>query len=258
MTNIKKTNVKSASRVLDVIEYIVNCSKPPTFGMIREALDIPKSSLSYLLQDLITKDYINSDTDLKVYYPGLKLVQLGAASINNTDISREISLATKKLSEALKVTAHAAILDGRFVVYIAKAQGTADLSLVSNIGFRIPAHATAVGKVLMAVLTPGELEMRLQHMELERYTENTVTCFEKLREELLTVSQNGYAIDHQEIIPGGICVAAPIYDKTNKVIAAISATMPVTRMTDGFLAEVVQAVCSMAHYVSMRLGHLAR
>ncbi|MBP2627488.1 MAG: allR [Firmicutes bacterium] len=256
MTNTKKTNVKSASRVLDVIEYIVNCSKPPTFRMIREALDIPKSSMSYLLQDLITRDYINSDADLKVYYPGLKLIQLGAASINNTDISREISFATKKLSEDLKVTAHAAILDDRFVVYIAKAQSSTDLSLVTNIGFRIPAHATAVGKVLLAALAPSELEMRLKNVELERYTENTVTSFEKLQEDLLTIDKNGYAIDNQEVIPGGICIAAPIYDKTNRVIAAISATMPLTRSTDEFLAEVIKIVCSMANYVSIRLGKI--
>ena len=56
-------------RVLDVLEFIVNCAKPPTFGVIREALDSPKSSLSYLLQDLIARDYINNDPERKVYYP---------------------------------------------------------------------------------------------------------------------------------------------------------------------------------------------
>lgn len=254
MTTTKKTNVKSASRVLDVIEYIITCNKPPTFRMIREALDIPKSSLSYLLQDLIARDYINCDTDLKVYYSGLKLVQMGAASINNTDISREISLATKKLSEDLNVTTHAAILDNRSVVYIAKSQSTTDLSLVTNIGFRIPAHATALGKVLLADLTPHELEMRFKNIQLERFTEQTITSFEKLQENLVTVQKNGYAIDNQEVIPGGICIAAPIYDKTSRVIAAISATIPLVRITDEFMAEAIEKIRSMANNVSMRLG----
>lgn len=256
MTEKKNINVKSASRVLDVLEYIVNSPKAPTFRMIRDALDIPKSSLSYLLQDLITRNYINSDLESKVYYPGLKLLQLGAASINNTDISREIALATKKLSDDLKATAHAAILDGRFVVYIAKAQSTTDLSLVTNIGYRIPAHATAVGKVLLSGLTPEDLETRFKDRTLERYTENTIVSFSTLKENLLTITKNGYAIDNQEVIPGGICVASPIYDKGSRIIASISATFPLTRLNDVFRDEAIQAVCAMARYVSIRLGNV--
>lgn len=254
MTITKKMNVKSASRALDVIEYIVSCTKPPTFRMIRDTLDIPKSSLSYLLQDLITRDYINSDADLKVYYPGIKLIQLGAACINNTDISREISSATKKLSEEIKATSHAAILDDRFVVYIAKAQSTTDFSLVTNIGFRIPAHATALGKVLLAELAQDDIKQRLNNVSLERFTEFTITSLEKLQENLVLVVKNGYAIDNQEVIPGGICVAAPIRDKTNRVIAAISVTMPMARVTDEFMSEIIAKVCSAAKNVSIHLG----
>jgi len=255
MINKKKPNVKSASRVLDVIEYIVGCPKPPTFGVIQENLGIPKSSLSYLLQDLLMRDYINIDEERKVYYAGLKLIQIGAISMNNTNISREIALATKKLSKELEVTSHAAILDGRFVVYIAKSQSTTDFSLVTNIGFRIPAHATAVGKVLLAALLPGDLLMRLQNVELERYTEHTIISLKKLQEDLVTIAKNGYAIDNQEIIPGGICIAAPICDKTNKVFAALSATLPVNGIDDEALGKIIARVCFMANCVSMRLGN---
>lgn len=255
MTTIrKKPNIKSAIRTLDVIEYIVHCPKAPTFRGIREALDIPKSSLSYLLQDLINRDYIYTDPDMKVYYPGIKLIQLGAACINNTDISREIALGVKRLSNEVSATSHAAILDGRHAVYIAKCQNSADLSAVTNIGFRIPAHTTGVGKVLLASLSPEEWEMRLQNVELERYTENTIISYDALVTELNEVARKGYAIDNQEILPGGVCIAAPIQDKMGRVIAAISATVPVALKTDDAWEELIRKVKAEAAHISMRLG----
>ncbi len=252
----KPAVVKSAPRTLDVIEFIVNNSKPPTFTAIQEVLAIPKSSLSYLLQDLTNRDYIHFDPDVRVYYPGLKLIQVGASCINNTNMSREIWLGIKKLSDDLEETAHAAILDGRFVVYIGKCQGTKDLSVVTTIGFKIPAHATALGKMLLSFLGKEEVESRLGNMELERYTENTIVSSQQLIAELEQIARQGYAIDNQEIIPGGICVAAPIGDKSRKVVAALSVTVPAIRVSEEFLREIISKVQAAAANVSMRLGKI--
>lgn len=250
----KKTLVKSASRVLDIIEYIVNSAKPPTFKSIQESLDIPKSSLSYLLQDLITREYIHCDNDTKVYYPGLKLIQVGAACINNTDITKEIGLVTKQLSDELGETTHAGILEGRFVVYIAKCHGEKELSAVRTIGFRIPAHATGVGKVLLAALPEHEVKKRLAGVELERYTQNTIVSEPLLLKELNKVAAQGFAIDDQEIIPGGICVAAPIHDKEHRTIAALSVTIPVIRIAEETMDTVIAKVQAAAKTASGRLG----
>jgi DNA-binding IclR family transcriptional regulator len=255
MSNKKPAIVKSASRALDIIEYVVKNPKPPTFSAILEYMDIPKSSLSYLLQDLLNREYLQIDNETRVYYPGLKLIQVSAACINNTNVSREIWQGIKILSDALGgETAHAAILEGRYAVYIAKCQGAKDLSVVSNIGFRIPAHATGVGKVLLSSLSEEELAARLANVELERYTERTIVTLPEIAEELKLVVKQGYAIDNQEIIPGGVCVAAPIYDKTYKMIAAISATVPAIRLTDELLQELIRKVKESGANISMRLG----
>lgn len=258
MHTSRQTPIKSASRVLDVIEYIINASKPPTFTVLRQTLQIPKSSLSYLLQDLIDRNYLYFDSEMKVYFPGIKLIQIGAACINNADLSREIRLETKKLSEQLDATTHAAILDGRFVVYIAKCPGPKDLSAVTSIGFKIPAHATAVGKILLSQLSEAELTSRLAQIELERYTEYTLTVWDELLADLRLSAQRGYAMDHQEIIPGGLCIAAPIYDKTKHAIAALSVTIPALRVDEPFLNRIIDAVCQGAEHVSIRLGYFKK
>ncbi|HWQ60971.1 MAG TPA: IclR family transcriptional regulator, partial [Negativicutes bacterium] len=191
------------------------------------------------------------------YYPGLKLIQIGAICINNTNISREISLGIKKLSDEFGETTHAAILDGRHIVYIAKYHGSRDVSVVATIGYRIPAHATAIGKVLLATLPVAELKSRLGGVQLERYTDNTITEFAALTAEIAKVAGQGYAVDDQEIIPGGICVAAPIIDKANKTVAAMSVTMAASRAYEGeMLPTVVAKVRAMAEHISMRLGKM--
>ncbi len=247
--------VKSASRTLDIIEFIVKSAKPPNFTVIRNHMDIPKSSLSLLLHELVNCDYLDFDPEARVYYPGLKLIQISASCINNTNISREISLGIKRLSDDFGETTHAGILDGRHIVYIAKHHGSRDVSVVATIGYRIPAHATAIGKVLLATLPAAELNARVGSVQLERYTDNTITDFAALTAELVRVAAQGYAVDDQEIIPGGICVAAPIVDKTNKTVAALSVTMAAGRAYDGnTLPAVIDKVRTAAGLVSMRLG----
>jgi DNA-binding IclR family transcriptional regulator len=210
-----------------------------------------------LLHELVKSDYIYYDPEIRVYYPGLKLIQIGAICLNNTNVSREISIGIKRLSDDLGETTHAGILDGRHIVYIAKHPGSRDLSIVATIGYRLPAHATAIGKVLLSQIPEADLAARLRAAPLERFTDNTITDIGLLLDELRQVAKRGYAIDNQEIIPGGICVAAPIVDKANKIVAAVSVTLAASRVQNGdFMAVIIDKVGKIAEHVSMRLGKI--
>lgn len=255
MASSQTPPVKSASRTMGIIELIAKSAKPQNFTAILHHMDIPKSSLSLLLHELVKSNYLDYDADMRVYFPGLKLIQIGAICINNTDISREILLGIKKLSEEFGETTHAGILDGRQIVYIAKHHASRDVSVVTSVGYRIPAHATAIGKVLLATLSPAELKSRFNGVQMERYTDSTITEFKTLLAELVKVSEQGFALDNQEIIPGGICVAAPIIDKANKTVAAMSVTMAATRAWEGgMMTTIIEKVRAAAGTVSLRLG----
>lgn len=246
--------VKSVARALEIINYVVKSPKSPSFTMIQQVLDIPKSSLSYLMQELVQQEYLQFDGDMKVYYPGLQLIRIGASCINNSNLSDELWRGAKQLSEELGETVHAVILEDRFVIFVAKCKGSTEVSAISNIGFRLAAHATAGGKMLLSSLTEDELNKRFQGVELEKYTEFTNTNFEDLKMELRETGKNGYATDDQANIPGGFCVAAPIYDKTGKMIAAISVSVLVTKITDEYLQLLTSKVQAAAKNVSIRLG----
>lgn len=246
--------VKSVARALEIINYVVKSSKSPSFTMIQQALDIPKSSLSYLMQELVQQEYLQFDSDMKVYYPGLQLIRIGASCINNSNLSDELWRGVKQLSEELGETAHAVILEDRFVIFVAKCKGATEVSAISNIGFKLAAHATAGGKMLLSSLTEQELNRRFKGVELEKYTEFTNTNYEDLKTELREIGKNGYATDDQANVPGGFCVAAPIYDKTGKIIAAISVSVLVTKITDEYLQFLTRKVQAAAKNVSIRLG----
>jgi DNA-binding IclR family transcriptional regulator len=113
-----------------------------------------------------------------------------------------------------------------------------------------------MGKLLLSMLAPDEVKARLGMVDLERFTEKTITDYACLVNELDTIRHQGYAIDNQEIIPGGICVAAPIIDKTNRTVAAISVTMAAMRWTEETIPNIIGKVCSAANYVSARLGKI--
>lgn len=112
------TIVRSAARALDVLEIVVQAEKAPTFTMIQKASGIPKSSLSYLMQELVQKRYVQYDPEVKVYYPGLALLALSAECMSTTNFSVELTRGIKSLQEETGETTHAVIREGRFAIFI--------------------------------------------------------------------------------------------------------------------------------------------
>jgi DNA-binding IclR family transcriptional regulator len=153
-------------------------------------------------------------------------------------------------------TIHLAVLDGLQVLLVEKLQGTpaVQLLLFSRVGARFPAHASAVGKVLLAAQTLYTLAHLLEGHELEAFTPNTNTCHDRLEQELAQVRDRGYAFDHEEVVQGVCCVAAPLCDADGHVLAAMSLSLPAYRFfpqEDQYIKIIVRA----AQDVSEQLGY---
>lgn len=250
------TIVRSAARALDVLEIVVQADKAPTFTMIQKASGIPKSSLSYLMQELVQKRYVQYDPDLKVYYPGLALLALSAECMSTTNFSVELTRGIKSLQEETGETTHAVIRDGRFAIFIGKQAAAKAVSSVLNIGFRMGAHATGCGLVMLAALPDAELHQLLDDVELEQYTPYTITDKNRLYREIRRVRRYGYAFDNQGNILGGCCIAAPVYDRNKEVVAAISISFLASKASISYLRYLRRAVKNKAKEISMRLGCL--
>ena len=177
--------------------------------------------------------------------------------INSLELQTEARPFLNALRAELGLVVNLGILDRHEVVYIEKIDISRNLRLYAQIGMRVPAHCSSLGKVLLSSLPGDDLDYLLQSIRLEVYTKNTIDSPDALKAHLRQVRQQGWGMDNEEYIVGQRCVAAPIYDYRGEVIAAISASGPTTLLTDERLREVVPRVKDTAAQISRRLCYQA-
>ncbi|UQA97384.1 IclR family transcriptional regulator domain-containing protein [Streptomyces halobius] len=139
---------------------------------------------------------------------------------------------------------------------MAKVDSTHAVRMVSVTGRRLPAHCTAVGKMLLASLPDEELEARLEECEeLVALTPNSITDPDTLREELADITTAGIAVEHREANPDVSCVAAPVKDGSGAVVAALSVSVPMVRWSQDRERELAELAEKGAGDLSAGLGH---
>jgi len=160
---------------------------------------------------------------------------------------------TEALAQEVGETINIAVLSGTDALYVDQVAGTSALQMRNWVGQRIPLHATSNGKALLAFLPPEEIAERLP-TPLTKFTDNTITSVARIREQLAEVAQRGYATAAEELEQGLVAVAAPIRDQRGAVIASVSASGPVFRLTPERIPEVGETVRRAADEISRRLG----
>jgi DNA-binding IclR family transcriptional regulator len=126
---------------------------------------------------------------------------------------------------AVGETFQLSVLDRDEIIYLAKQEGQSLVRLESSPGMRFPAHATAMGKMMLALLPEGELERRYPGKMLPAVTSRTLTDWSEFTAALAAIRKTGYALDQEEIIQGISCAAAPVLDAAGRAVAAVSTSM---------------------------------
>jgi DNA-binding IclR family transcriptional regulator len=249
--------VKSAQRSLDILELITSRETGLTFNEIGEELSVPRSSLHGLLVTLAGSGWIQFDSSARTYWLGIRTLEAGNAYMRRLSLPEEARPHMHGIREALDETVQLSVLDGRYNVYIAKVDGRQALALASAVGRRLPAHATGVGKVLLAGLPPGAVESLLCSVELECFTDKTLTDHAALQARLETIRTQGYASDDEEFTIGVRCVAVPIRDQTGDVVAAMSVSAPSIRFDEQRSNLALRLLLSAASNLSTAMGFQA-
>lgn len=212
-----------------ILELLTGAEKPMTASEIGLALGYPRSSLHGLLQTLTKRHWLELVDSERAYALGIRTWEAGHTYLRAINLADRALPFMQRLCDRLDETIQLAVLDGRFNVYVGKVTGTQRLVLASEIGRRLQAHATGLGKALLAGLSDGELARLFEGVKLERFTEHTVRDFAALRREVEAIRRRGYATDDEEYTIGVRCVAAPIRDSSGAVVAAMSVSVPTIR-----------------------------
>ncbi len=246
---------QSARRTLSILDYLCNHAGSQGLSLteLASGLQMNKSTLLRLLATLQDFDLVERDAKDECYRLGLKTLQLAEACLSSMYLRRIASPFLVELMEATGETAHLVIYDNGEVVYIDKVDSPNVIRVVSRVGMHMPAHSTAVGKALLAHLPLSALHEVLAR-GLHQRTAHTLTDPRIFQQRLEEIRTRGYAFDDEENEPEVRCVAAPLFDHSSKVAAAISISGPTHRVTLERLEHLGLTVKGIAERISERLG----
>lgn len=199
---------------------------------VAQALKYSKSSISALMAAL-AKQGLLRQTGERRYRLGWRVMALSQILLETTEFRAEARRAMEHLVSVTGETVHLAALEANQVVYVDKLQGTRAINVnLTYVGFRFPAHCSAVGKAILAHLPWERAHEILEEQGMKKFTPNTIATPEELRGELQRVREQGYAYDLEEAELELRCVGAPIRDHTGEVVASMSLAVPAYRFED--------------------------
>lgn len=248
-----KYYVPAAAKTLQILEALAVLEKPLTLQELTEHTGLPKSSIHSILATLETLRYVERDA-ANTFRLGPKAVQIGAAAKRTTNLSQLFHQTARKMVEECGETIQLTILDQTEVIYVAREDGTQPVQLASNIGGRLPAYATASGRVLLAALPDRSIDVLFAGRPFPTLTARTISSLNQLKPELQLVRERGYAHDDQETSEGLECFAAPIYDGTGQVVAGISISFLSARATPEHVQHIIGLVRRGAQSISEQMG----
>jgi DNA-binding IclR family transcriptional regulator len=248
--------VKSAARTVELLEYLAaRQDRPARIREISEALEMPRSSAHALLRTLMAQGWVRADDSGTLYGIGIRALLVGTSYLDSDPYLPMITPFLDELRHGLDETFHVGRLDDSDVVYLATRESRGYQRTASRVGRRLPAYATALGKALLADRVGAERDRHVPDV-LRALTPNTVTVRAGLDATLETVLVRGYATDDEENTPGLRCFAVALrYIRPAQ--DAISASVPISRLTPEREREIVEALCAVGDKVTRVLRPVA-
>ncbi|SDT45740.1 IclR family transcriptional regulator [Microlunatus soli] len=239
----------SVARTLDILEVVAGRGGA-TAKEISEATGLPLPTVYRLVRELLDGEYLVHIRDSQRFELGYKLHALGVSLHEQVGVSRSVRTEITALQQQLGVAAYLAVHRGSqiVVVFTADAPDCPRLPPL-EFGYHEAAHATALGKILLANM---EREERLLHLDPEpmpRFGPGTITGHQELFAQLEQVAGRGIAWEFGEFSPGATCAAAAVRGRTGALVGSVAVSAPDARFAHG-RPEIEQALRATASRVS--------
>lgn len=221
-----------ALKAFSLLEIVAAMDHPPTLAELTEAARLPKPTLHRWLTMLEGADLLRRMPDGRRYELAARATALAFAILSNNSGSTQRHQILERVVRSLGESCNLTVLEGSEVMYLDRVEAAAPLRVAFQKGSRVPAHASASGKLFLAMMPQAKRDRLIGTLTLERHTANTLTDAEALRDELGRIRREGHAFDDEEFLSGLFCVAVPIFDRTGRdCIAALALQAPVVRVS---------------------------
>ena len=244
---------KSLIKALRVIEVLANADGPRGVSEIARELGLQKSNVHRILTTLCDESYVIRFDEGPAYQLNYKLFELGARMASRLRLSEVARPFLRRIVRRTGESAHIMIYHDGEVIYLDKIENNAPIRAAAEIGLRAPAYCVASGKVLLAYRPAFELDAVLNRVR--RHTPHTITDRARLRAEIATVRERGYAINLEGWRPGVSGAAAPVLVGVNHAIAALAILGPVSRLDEAKLHAAGPVLVAAARALSADLGY---
>ncbi len=218
------------ARGLEVIQAFTPQRPLLSISQISQKTGIPRAAVRRCLYTLSKLGFVYAE-DGKNFQLRPRILALGHAWLASTPLARSAQPVLRHLSEMLNESCSIATLDGDDILYIARASSSRIMTIDLDIGSRLPAWATSMGRVLLSHQPEEKLNDMLGRVTMIRYTPQTVDSVAKLRAELKRVHQQGYALNDQELEMGLRSLAVPLFNAQGQVQAALNVGVHAGQMT---------------------------
>lgn len=247
-------SIQSVKRAIDILNAIAD--KRGTLGLpeLSKTLNLPKTTIHTLVKTLREKGFLQQDPGTKKYGLGFALFELGAIQMAELEIQRVASPILDQLANNLESECRLGIWHQKSVIVTQYAHPLGRNRPPRQIGPRIPAYCTALGKAILAHLPDEELNDYFNSVELISYTAATITVTEELRKELLTIRKQGYAISKGELVPYRSSLGAPIFGPEERIEGAISLSLDPQQSSWQNIDVLASQLLRTAHDLSLALG----
>lgn len=248
-------NVQSLERAFILLEVLAANSEGCSIKHLSGETGLHKSTVHRLLQTLMSFGYVRQEKSTERYHLGMAILSLSGALLDGLDIRTAARPLMQELCQKTGETVNLSVLSSSFAVFVDKVGNpNRTIQVYSQIGKSVPIYCSSSGKALLAWLPEEQAHTLLGEGPFRRYTPDTITDPEVLFEQLKVIRASGYAVDWAEVEENVFCVAAPIFDRFEQVVAAIS----ISGTTLNVVPEAVLSLCKQinrtARLVSERLG----
>jgi IclR family transcriptional regulator, pca regulon regulatory protein len=221
--------VQSLERGLAVIRAFSEDTPEMTLTEVARETGLTRAAARRFLLTLVDLGYVRTDGRRFALSP--RVLDLGYAYLSGLGLPDIAEPHLERLAAEVRESSSVSVLDGDDIVYVARVPTSRIMRVAINVGTRFPAHATSMGRVQLAALSETELDAYLARADRRRLTQHTLTDADALRRELVRVRAQGWALVDQELEEGLRSVAAPIRDRTGRVVAAVNVSAHASRAT---------------------------
>lgn len=250
----ERGGIQSLERAFAILEDVASHREGTSLADLSKRVGLHNSTTFHLLKTMVRLGYVSQLKDSRRYRIGSRVFTLAAGALDENALLGLATPVLERLSADTGESSHFAIRAGDEIVVVARIAGAGMLQLADRTGAPRPAHATAIGKVLLASIPRDRLEQMLDRIGLRRFTPKTIVERDALLREIDEVRRKGVAIDDGEFDDEVRCVAVPVHDFAGRVAGALGISGPIWRLSRQALHEHAGKLGAAAAELSAQLG----